>query len=116
MLQVGWQRLDVKQDVWQGLGVLQDGWQELGTQAAWKPEEQLVWHMVAWGWVVLGGELVMSAGCLSWQLLYPGCGRPSNIEAQLLTSLWLLPLCFPNILLSWGTLFWAVLLHKIVWL
>ena len=79
-------------------------------------EEQLVWHMVAWGWVVLGGELVMSAGCLSWQLLYPGCGRPSNIEAQLLTSLWLLPLCFPNILLSWGTLFWAVLLHKIVWL
>ena len=47
-------------------------------QAAWKPEEQLVWHMVAWGWVVLGGELVMSAGCLSWQLLYPGCGRPSN--------------------------------------
>ena len=78
VLQVGWQRLDVKQDVWQGLDVLQDGWQELGTQAAWQPEEQLVWHMVVWGWVVLGRELEMSAGCLPQQLLYPGCGRPSN--------------------------------------
>ena len=50
----------------------QDGWQGLGTQAAWQPEEQLVWHMVAWGWLVSGGRRVMSAGCLPGQPLYPG--------------------------------------------
>lgn len=80
----------MKQVGWQGLDVLQDGWQRLGTQASWQPEEQLVWHMVAWGWLVLGGELEMSVLCLLQQLLYPDCGRPSRKEAQLLTSLWLL--------------------------
>ena len=86
MLQVGWQGLDVKQDVWQGLGVLQDGWQELGTQAAWKPEEQLVWHMVVWGWLVSGGEL----GCLQSASLgsfyTQAVGVPAT-KTQLLTSL-----------------------------
>lgn len=48
--------------------------------------------------------------------LYPGCGRPSDTEAQLLTSSWLLSSCFPSILLSWDALPCAVLHHKLVWL
>ena len=95
MLQVGWQGLDVKQDVWQGLDVLQDGWQELGTQAAWQPEEQLVWHMVAWGWLVSGGRRVMSAGCLPGQPLYPGRGR-LDTDATVVFLVLPLPGCLPG--------------------
>ena len=85
----------MKQDVWQGLDVLQDGWQELGTQAAWQPEEQLVWHMVAWGWLVSGGRRVMSAGCLPGQPLYPGRGR-LDTDATVVFLVLPLPGCLPG--------------------
>ena len=58
----------------------------------------------------------MSAGFLPGQPLYPGSGRPSNAEAHLVTSSWLLPSRFPNILLSQDALSCAVLHHQLVWL
>ena len=103
--QAAWQGLDVKQDGWQGLGtqaawqaldVKQDGWQGLGTQAAWQPEEKLVWHMVAWGWLVSGGRWVMSAGCLPGRPLYPSRGRLDNTDTTVVFLVLPLPGCLPG--------------------
>ena len=105
------------QDAWQELDVQEDGWQELGTQqAVWQPEEQLMWLMVAWGWAGVCRRAVMSAGFLPGHPLYPGRGCPSNAEAHLVTSSWLLPSRIPNILLSQDALSCAVLHHQLVWL
>ena len=62
-----WQELGTQLDTWQGLGTQLDTWQELGTQqAGWQPSEQLVWHMVEWGW-----SGVRDKDRLVWRLL-PG--------------------------------------------
>lgn len=58
----GLQLTDMQQVTWHWLGTQEMAWQELAhsrtpgrtQQAGWQPEEQLVWHMVAWGWAGLG--------------------------------------------------------------
>lgn len=63
---------------WQPTGTQQDAWQGLDTQqAGWQPEEQLVWHMVACGWIRSRQRAVMSGDSFPEQPLYLDPGVPT---------------------------------------
>lgn len=65
-------------------------------QVGWQPGEQLVWHMMACGWAGTGEEGGDVWKPLLWWSLYLGPGHLGNTKTRLLSSSWLLPLCFPT--------------------